>query len=371
MIRILHSVSYLTRAGIETMLMNYYRHIDRSKVQFDFLCNSYLKGAYDDEVLALGGRIFRSPGFNPLKYFEYKQFMRNLFAEHPEYKVVEAHNDQLGRFALKSAKDSGVPIRIFHAHSSMLLFDYKWPIKYYCMKTLKYSMTHHFTCGLKAGEFYFGEGIMRKGDFSLISNAIEVEKFLFNESVRNEMRKKHGLEEKYVVGLVGNFVVAKNHPFLIEIFEKLKQINTNTFLVLVGSGPYINDIKKLVFNKRLSRSVLFTGAVSNTNEWYQAFDMFLMPSLYEGLPVVGVEAQAADLPCVFSSEVTQEIKLDEKTQFFDLKMPALEWARRIDTILQHLPVRKNNYKLITDCGYNIETEARKLQDIYLSLYNTK
>lgn len=368
MIRILHSVSYLTRGGIETMLMNYYRHIDRSKVQFDFLCNSYRKGAYDDEVLALGGKIFRSPGFNPLKYCQYKCFMKKLFEEHPEYRVVEAHNDQLGRFALKLAKDCGVPVRIFHAHSSMLLFDYKWPIKYYCMKTLKYSVTHHFICGLKAGEFYFGKDTIHSGNFNLIRNAIEVERFTYNESVRNEMRKKYGLNDKKVIGLVANFVLAKNHPFLIDVFEKIKLINTDAFLVLVGGGPYMDKIKDLVKRKGLSESILFTGPVSNTNEWYQAFDLFLMPSLHEGLPVVGVEAQAADLPCIFSSEVTQEIKLSDKSQFLDLKISAEEWAKRVNEVLMHLPERNNNYQLITDNGYNIKIEAQKLQDLYISLY---
>lgn len=350
------------------MLMNYYRHIDRSKVQFDFLCNSYSKGAYDDEVLALGGRIFRSPGFNPLKYFEYKRFMRRLFAEHPEYKVVEAHNGPLGRFALKSAKDCGVPVRIYHAHGADLPFDYKWPIKYYCMKTLKYSMTHQFTCGIKAGEFYFGKDIMDNGDYSFIPNAIDVERFIFNESTRNKMRKKYGLDGKCVVGLVGNFVLAKNHTFLIEIFEELKQVNAEAFLVLVGSGILMDNIKRLVKKKGICKSVMFAGAVSNVNEWYQAFDLFLMPSLWEGLPVVGVEAQAADLPCVFSTNVTQEIQLDATTEFIDLNVSAGMWAERINEILKNRGEREDNTKLITDSHYNISVEAKCLENKYIELY---
>lgn len=350
------------------MLMNYYRHIDRSKVQFDFLCNSYSKGAYDDEVLALGGRIFRSPGFNPLKYFEYKRFMRRLFAEHPEYKVVEAHNDQLGRFALKSAKECGVPVRIFHAHNSKLLFDYKWPIKFYCQCMLKYSMTHHFTCGIKAGGYFFGDKIMQRGDFTLVKNAIEVERFVYNDAVRNKLRDKYGLNGKFVVGHIGRFFPQKNHTFLIDVFSQLIKINPNVKLVLLGSGYKYQSVYDLVRSKGLEDDVLFVGDVPNANEWYQAFDLFILPSLHEGLPVVGVEAQAADLPCIFSSEVTQEIKLTDKSQFLDLKISAEEWAKRVNEVLMHLPERNNNYQLITDNGYNIKIEAQKLQDLYISLY---
>lgn len=370
MIRILHSVSYLNRGGIETMLMNYYRRIDRSKVQFDFLCNSYSKGAYDDEVISLGGRIFRTPGFNPLKHFAYKKYMQQLFYDHPEYKIIEAHNGPLGRFALKSAKDNRIPIRIYHAHGADLPFDLKWPIKYYCMKTLKYSMTHHFACGIKAGEFYYGKKIMDSGDYVIIPNAIEINRFTYSEEVRNNIRTEYNLNDKQVIGLVGNFVKAKNHKFLIEVFAQVHKQNPDAVLVLLGGGIFFNDIKKLVASKSLQDYVIFTGAVSNANDWYQAFDIFVMPSLWEGLPVVGVEAQAADLPCIFSTAVTNEIKVDDTTQFFDLKMPADEWAKKINDILHNLPERKNNYQLITDHNYNIETEAVKLQNLYIDLYNS-
>lgn len=370
MIRILHSVSFMGRAGLETMLMNYYRHIDRTKVQFDFLCNSSKVGAYDEEIQSMGGRIFHTPGFDPWKRFELKSYMRNLFKEHPEYKIIEAHNGPMGRFAMKDAKDCGVPIRIFHAHDSALPFDYKWLIKFYCLKMLKYSVNKHFTCGIKAGRFYYGDKVIDSGDYKIIHNAIEVARFTYDETARNKIRKQYGLENKIVIGHIGNFVYAKNHPFLLDVFAELHKINPDTHLVIVGDGLYRKQIKAKIDALKINDCVLMTGSMPNANEWFQAFDLFLMPSHSEGLPVVGVEAQAADLPCIFSTAVTDEIKIDDTTQFFDLKIPAKEWAKKINDILKHLPERKNNYQLITDHNYNIETEAVKLQNLYIDLYNS-
>lgn len=211
MIRILHSVSYMSRGGIETMLMNYYRNIDRTKVQFDFLCNAPNAGAYDDEIRDFGGRIFRTPGFNPLKRIAYKKYMRHLFDEYPEYRIVEAHNGPLGRYVMKAAKDADIPVRIYHAHGADLRFDLKWPIKYYCLKMLKYSMNEHFICSEKAGRFYMGDKIIDEKRFHFIPNAIDTDQFVYNQSVRQKLRSEYNLEDKLIVGHIGRFSPPKNH----------------------------------------------------------------------------------------------------------------------------------------------------------------
>lgn len=367
MIRILHSVSYMSRGGIETMLMNYYRRIDRTKVQFDFLCNSDLKGDYDDEILALGGRIFRSPGFSPLKRNAYKKYMRNLFKEHPEYTVVEAHNGPLGRYAMKAAKDAGIPIRIYHAHGADIPFDLKWPIKYYCMKMLKYSMNEHFVCSVKAGNFYMGRKIMERGDYHFVPNAIAIEKFIFNEGIRNKLRKEFGLESKKVIGHIGRLSLQKNHPFIIDVFSLIHSKDKDTHLVLVGGGEWEEKIKNQIKSLGLEDAVTMTGVIPNPQDWYQAFDVFFMPSLWEGLPVTGVEAQASDLPCLFSDVITSEVKLSTKAEFLNLNQPKEVWADKLESILQNLPERKDNTSLITESHYNIDTEAERLQNLYLSL----
>lgn len=366
MIRILHSVSYMSRGGIETMLMNYYREIDRTKVQFDFLCNSQLKGEYDDEILSMGGRIFRSPGFSPIKRRAYKNFMKELFNAHPEYQIVEAHNGPLGRYAMKAAKDNGIPIRIYHAHGADLPFNLKWPIKYYCMKMLKYSMNEHFVCSEKAGRFYMGHKIMDNGDYYFIPNAIAVENFVFNPTIRNNIRKRYGIGNKKVVGHIGRISLQKNHPFILNVFAKLHAQNSETHLVLVGGGEWESKIKSQIKELGLENAVTMTGVISNPQDWYQAFDVFFMPSLWEGLPVTGIEAQAADLPCLFSDAITQEVRLSDMTQFMSLKEPIELWADKLATILSDLPERKDNTDLITDCHYNIHTEAECLQNLYLA-----
>lgn len=369
MIRILHSVSYMSIGGIETMLMNYYRNIDRSKVQFDFLCNSYLKGAYDEEIIKMGGRIFRTPGFNPLKRHEYRRYMKNLFIEHPEYRIVEAHNGPLGRYALKAAKDSNIPIRIYHAHGADLRFDMKWPIKFYCMKMLKYSMNEHFICSKKAGRFYMGDKIIENGNYHFIPNAIDVNNFIYNPKIRNSLRTKYDLDHKYVIGHIGRFTPAKNHPFIIKIFNEILRINPDAHLVLVGDGEWKNKVEAQIRELNIGRNVTLTGNIPNPHDWYQVFDVFFMPSQWEGLPVTGVEAQAADLPCVFSTAITCEVALSDKAEFINLDDPIEKWVNKLNGILLRCSERKDCTKLITDKHYNIANEAGQLQELYLSLYN--
>lgn len=183
MIRILHSVSNMDRAGIETMLMNYYRHIDRSKIQFDFLCNKKKPGAYDAEIKEMGGNIYHTPGLNPAKYPSYLKCMKKIFEENPEYKIVEAHNGALGVYALHAAKVNHIPVRIFHAHGASITRDWKLPIKLVCKALLPSNMNQHFSCGIEAARCYFGEKVVERNDYELIPNAIEVNKAQKKQSI--------------------------------------------------------------------------------------------------------------------------------------------------------------------------------------------
>lgn len=367
MIRILHSVSNMDRAGIETMLMNYYRHIDREKIQFDFLCNKKKPGAYDDEIKKLGGRIYHTPGLNPAKYPQYLQYMKKLFEKHPEYRIVEAHNGALGVYALHAAKVNHIPVRIFHAHGASITRDWKLPIKLVCKALLPGNMNQHFSCGEAAARCYFGDKVVDTHDYELIPNAIEVERFIFDQKVHDAMRRKYGLENKHVIGHVGRFMTQKNHTFLIDVFTEVAKQDDKAVLVLLGDGELQNEIEKKVCDAGLKDRVFFEGNVGNANEWYSVFDVFVLPSIWEGLPVVGVEAQANDLPCIFSDSVTREIEMSEKTKFISLQSPVSEWA---DAILSefHDTARRDNTGLITDHHYNIAIEAEKLQERYLKLY---
>ncbi|MDO5396831.1 MAG: glycosyltransferase family 1 protein [bacterium] len=366
MIRILHSVSNMDRAGIETMLMNYYRHIDREKIQFDFLCNKKKPGAYDDEIIKMGGRIFHSPGLNPIKYFEYMKFIKKLISEYPEYKIVHAHNGAFGVYSLHGAKLAGVPIRIFHAHGASITKDWKLPLKLICKSRLNSNMNQHWSCGIESAKCYFGEKTVRNNDYLLIHNAIELDRFVFNMKVRADMRSKHKLEDKIVIGHVGRFMVQKNHKKLLEVFGEIHRLEQYAVLVLLGDGELEDEIKNYADKLGIRNYVMFMGNVSNVNEWYQAFDVFVLPSIWEGLPVVGIEAQTADLPCVFSSGITRETAITENASFVALDEENHVWA---DIILDKAKKasRVDRTADIRKAGYDIELEAKKMQDKYLEL----
>lgn len=366
MIRVLHSVSNMDRAGIETMLMNYYRHIDRSKIQFDFLCNKQKPGAYDAEIKAMGGRIYHTPGLNPAKYPAYLKCMKKIFQYNPEYKIVEAHNGALGVYALHAAKVNHIPVRIFHAHGASITRDWKLPIKLVCRELLPFNMNRHFTCGVEAARCYFGDKAVKRNEYELVPNAIEVNRFIFNREIRNRIRHDYHLENKHVVGHVGRFMPQKNHTFLLDVFAEVSERDPLAHLVLLGDGELMAAMKEKADKRGIKDRVTFVGNVGNANEWYQAFDCFVLPSIWEGLPVVGVEAQASDLPCIFSSAVTREIGLTDRAKFIPLTEEISIWSAEICNALQR-EERSDNSALITEHHYNIEIEAEKLQMRYLQL----
>lgn len=368
MIRILQSVANMDRAGIETMLMNYYRHIDRSKVQFDFLCSNSKIGAYEDEIKSMGGYIHRSTGFNPLKYGEYLKYMKTLFQEHPEYKIVHAHNGAFVVYPLYAAKKYNIPVRISHVHSAAFTFDLKWFLKMVCKPFIKKVCTHKYGCGEAACNFYYGENSVRNREAVVVNNAIEIKKYIFNSETREALRLKYGLKDSVVIGHAGRFMSQKNHEFLIDVFKDLVNQNPKYKLILLGDGPLMNSIRKKVERSGLYNNVLFLGNVNNTNEWYQAFDLFVLPSIWEGLPVVAIEAQTADLPCLFSDSITHEIDITENAHFLSLDKNVREWSNMIISLTKIQKERVNRTKDIGNAGYNIEIEAKKLQDFYIKTY---
>jgi len=355
----------MDRAGLETMLMNYYRHMDRSRIQFDFLCNKKKPGAYDNEIRALGGRIYRTPGLNPAKYPQYLRYMEALFRENPGYRIVEGHNGAFAVYALHAAKVNGVPVRIAHSHNASLGPGWKLPLKLVCRALLPSALTLRFACGRAAAGCLFGQAAA-DGGYEWIPNAIETERFLFNRDTRRRLREEYGLTDKHVVGHIGRFVQQKNHAFLLEVFAKLARTDGKARLALLGDGAKLEKMKRKAERLGLAEKVLFVGNVPNADEWYQAFDCFVLPSLWEGLPVVGIEAQAAGLPCVFSDHVTREAALGDQVEFLSLKAPLEQWADALRRAMAQAR-RENSAKLIADSGYDVSLEAVKLQKRYLAL----
>ena len=366
MLRVLHSVSNMGRAGIETMLMNYYREIDRSRIQFDFLANKPVPGEYDEEIRSLGGRVFVSPGLNPLHFPRYRRYMAELLRDNPDIRIVHAHNEAMGYYALQSAKDAGIRVRIAHAHNTQIIRDYKYPLKMVCKQLLPGAATDYWSCGRDAGIYYYGEKRWNTSGF-ILHNAIDVERFGFRPEVRERKRRQQGLEKCFVIGHVGRFNVQKNHSRLLDIFAAAARDIPEARLVLIGTGELEQAMKEKARSLGILDRTIMPGQMADVSEWYQAMDCFVLPSLFEGLPVVGIEAQAAGLPCVFSDRVTDEVLLSPEARRISLDTDDAEWARQIAAARQPETNRLQGKETVRRAGYDIHTEARKLQEIYLEM----
>ena len=357
-IRILHIVTYMGRGGLETMIMNYYRHIDRNKVQFDFLVHREFEADYDQEIQSLGGKIYRISRLVPWSS-SYKKELKLFFQKHPEYKIVHVHQDCLSSVALKCAKDCGIPVRIAHSHSSSAVKNLRYPIKVHYMKKISKYATKLFACGKQAGDWMFCGN-----DYEIIRNAIDTTKYQYSQRVEAEVRAELGLSDELVVGHVGNFTPAKNHLFLLEIFVEILKLNQKAKLLLVGGGDARNSIEEKAHELGVYEHVIFTGVRTDVNRVMQAINVFVFPSIYEGLPVTMVEAQAVGLPCIISDCVSDEcIVTNGLVNSKRLVDTPKQWA---EYILQYANKTKENHiHEIEDAGYDISVAAKQLENFYL------
>lgn len=359
MIRVLQCVNNMQRAGLETMLMNYYRNIDRTKIQFDFLTHRPDRGDYDDEIEAMGGRIYRAPRLYPQNYPAYFAYMRRFFQEHPEYRIVHSHIDAMSYLPLLAAKKADVPIRIAHSHNTSIDRDFKYPLKQYFRYRLPEATSCCLACGKEAGQFLF-----RGSDYAIVPNAIDMDRFFFNPGIREQKREELCLIDKLVIGHVGRFSSQKNHSFLIEIFNEICKKRNDTVLLLVGTGEKESEIRNQIMKLGLDHCVRFLGNRTDVNELYHAMDVFVLPSLFEGVPLVGVEAQTAGLPCVFSDCVPKEVQITDNCLFLPLGIPATAWAESIMTY--GVENREAIAEKLQNSSYNIRYASTILEEFYLS-----
>ena len=363
MIRILQCVNDMHRAGLETMLMNYYRHIDREKIQFDFLTHRPERSDYDDEIESLGGKVYYAPRLYPQNYPAYFAYMKNFFTEHTEYKLMHSHIDSMSYLPLLAGKKAGIPVRIAHSHNTSIDKDFKYILKQFFRFRITSVANVFLACGEEAGRYLFGNR-----PFKVIPNAVEAEKFYFNQSVRSKKRKKLGYNNEFVVGHVGRISYQKNHKFLIEIFYEILKREPNAILMLVGVGEKEAQVREQIQKLGITEQVQFLGNRNDVSELYQAMDVFVLPSLFEGIPVVGVEAQFADLPCYFSNTTPREVKFNEKTQFISLDQTSEEWAGEI--LHSKGAERNSEYVGIMNSSYDIENAHQILENTYFDLYNS-
>lgn len=359
--RVLQVVTYMGRGGLETMLMNYYRHIDHSKVQFDFLTHREFDGDYDKEIKELGGNVYHLSNLNPLS-IGYKTSLNDFFGNHPEYKIVHSHLDCMAGIPLKYAKLNNVPIRIAHAHNSNQTKDLKYPLKLFYKRNIKKNANYLFACGDEAGKWMFNTD-----NFKVLNNAINAKDYTFNLNIRNDKRKEFGIsDDSILVGHVGRFFPQKNHDFLIDIFNQFHKEQPNSYLMLVGEGELKVSIQDKVRTLGLEDFVIFTGLRSDVNDLLQAMDVFLFPSLYEGLPVSIIEAQAAGLPCLISDKVPIECKKTDLVYQLSLEDSVNTWADKIYE-LSYI-TRRDTYEQIKESGFDIIENAKWLENFYIGLY---
>lgn len=361
-IRVAQIVGKMIGGGVEAVVMNYYRHIDRSRVQFDFLVDADSTLVPRDEIESLGGRVFEIPPYQHV--VAYQRELQRLFKQEG-WKIVHSHINSLSIFPLRAAKKAGVPVRIAHSHSTSGKGEYaKNALKAVLKTQANRYPTHRFACSSYAGEWLFGKDT----DFDVIYNAIDLEHFSFDAEARAQVRVDLGLDgDQFVIGHVGRFTAQKNHGFLIDVFEQVAKRRDDAVLLLIGSGEDEDFIRAKVAERGLTDSVKFLGQRDDVDRLYSAFDVFVLPSLYEGLCVVGVEAQAAGLPCLFSDAITREVDMSGENEFLTIDDLA-PWV----VGLCNLPTNGSASRELANpsrfTNYDINAQALLLTEKYEKLY---
>jgi glycosyltransferase involved in cell wall biosynthesis len=320
-IRVCQFVGNMNGGGVEAVVMNYFRHVDRNKVQFDFVVTESSTFVPREEMESLGARVFAVPAYLNLPAFQKASY--DLFREHSEWKIIHSHINALSVFPLKEATKAGIPVRISHSHSTAGKGETLKNVAKAVLKTQanRYP-TKRFACSKYAGEWLFGKGT----DFEIVYNAIDLRRFFFNATARAKARAGLGLVGGQVaIGHVGRFMPQKNHRFLLEAFSRAAKRRDDLVLLCVGSGEAEPLAECWVREHGLTSKIKFLGQRDDVNELYQAFDVFALPSLYEGLGLVGIEAQAAGLPCLLSDRITREVDVTETCNFLPVDDPDV-WA---------------------------------------------
>ncbi|HHT7114384.1 TPA: glycosyltransferase family 1 protein [Bacillus cereus] len=370
-IRILQVFNSMNRGGAESMIMNLYRQIDKTKVQFDFVVHTPNKGAFDDEIQQLGGNIYYIPRFNGYNYLSYRHSWNEFFCKHREFKVVHGHIGSSAAIYLSIAKKYGI-YTIAHSHSTKkttkkikTLQEIMFPIFSY---PTRFIADYFFGCSMLAGSCRYGDAIVGSNRFEVINNAVKTQDYIFNEDVRIKYRNAFNLENQFVIIHVGRFDVPKNQSYLIDIFREYHGIDKTAKLVLVGDGPLKEAMEEKVNKYNLQKNVIFTGIRDDVSNLLKMGDVFVFPSIYEGLPVTLIEAQATGLKCIVSDTVTEEVKITDLVEFLGLNEPIEKWVKRLEDA--------SNYYLRTDrsndlaiAGYDIKETANFLEEFYINGYN--
>lgn len=366
-IRILHVIGIMNRGGAETFIMNMYRHIDRKKVQFDFVEGSTEPAFFDDEIIQLGGKIYRCPKFNGKNLYIYRKWWIRFFCEHAsEYTAVHGHIGSTAAIYLSLAKKYGLHT-IAHSHNTYnsLRSSSARQIAYRCFSyPTRYIADSFFACSKEAGVSRFG----LRPDCKVVKNGIDTASFDFNETIRKIKREELNIDSNTkVYGHVGRFSRQKNHSFLIEIMEKIYEKEKNSVLLLIGDGPLKQSIAKLVKEKGLESQVIFLGVRSDISDLLQCMDVFIFPSLYEGFGIAALEAQTSGLPVLCSDKVSKDCYVTDLVYPISLELDAEYWADTALTLSSN--IRKSYKNEVKNHGFDIVDVAKEMESFYLGLRN--
>ncbi len=361
MIRILHVIGSLDMGGSQMFVLNLYNHIDRRKIQFDFVVREGKNYFLEDKVRELGGEIYRLPALKLTNYLTYVSAWKKFFKEHPEYKVIHGHVRSTAAIYLKIAKNCGRKT-ISHSHSTRNTQGLSSFVKAILQFPIRFTADYFFACSLAAGEWLFGKKITKQSNFFVVPNAIDTTKFAYNPSIRQEMRRQLNLENNFVVGHVGRLDIPKNHTFLLRIFAEIYRKNPRARLLLVGDGPLKQQLIQQAEQLHIKHAILLCGS-QPAERYYQAMDVFVFPSLYEGLGIAIIEAQTAGLPCIVSKHLPPEIDLQcGLIARMDLKETPQCWAEEI--LAQIGKSRISRQETAIAKGFDITQTTRWLTSFY-------
>lgn len=368
-VRILHVLGNTQLGGAESRIMDLYRHMDRSVVQFDFVVHSKEEGYFNEEIRKLGGRIFRVPRFRVLNYFSYCRAWKKLLQEHrdaegrSEFHMIQGHMTSTAAIYLPIARKCGIEATIAHARSAGVDKGLKGILTRFLRCNLSKKADYLFTCSELAGISVFGKKAVEQGRTRFLPNAIDCQKFAPDPLVREKIRRELGIENCYVIGHVGRFHYAKNHEYLLRVFAELVKRKTRDYvLLLLGEGSGMEDIRVLSRELGIEDKVYFLGNKSNVNDYYQAMDYFVYPSRFEGMPGTIVEAQTAGLRCLMSDTICKEVIATELVTTRSIREDPGLWADEIEQHLQYQ--RSSRVDEMKELGFDVHGQAVLMTDFY-------
>ena len=366
MVKVLHELGNLDGGGVARLLYDYYKYMDHEKIHFDFIIGTDIKnGILEEPLKKMGCVIYKIPSLKQ-GAGEYIKSLDEIMRD-GNYDIAHSHRVTRGTLFLYYARKNGIKVRIIHSHiaasedtnfKAKLLTTVLLPMN-------KCFATHLFACGMDAGKFAWGEKALSSGKIYIMRNAINTSKFSFSEDIRKNKRKELNLEDKFVIGSVGRLERQKNQEFLLIAFAKLIKKRKDAILLLIGRGNDEKKLKKLAAELNISEFVRFLGVREDVPDLLNVLDIFALPSLYEGLPVVLIEAQANGIPEIVSDEITKEVDITDLIKYLPINGTENNWASEMDAYKIDLAKRSEYYKQVAEAGYDIRIESVKMQNFYL------